>query len=287
MNRHSERKRKLAEMLGLTLLSAVVVLIPLQASAGLAEKRSNEGQREEIIELLHPEPDGEVPRVSMLALKPIDRDLFPEEYSFEEFEDEFARYEKPIADPLKWVNKSFGVFNDKLLLWVLSPVSDVYGFVVIKPIRLGLRNVVTNLGFPKRFFNTLLQGRPGHSCVEFGRFGVNLTLGLAGVWDPATKLFNMGFYEEDFDQTLGVWGIGQGIYLCLPITGPSSLRSTIALPLDIALDYPSYTAPNYINEASLGKIDEYREMKERVLDPYSAFRDFYVQDRKQKVEQRD
>jgi len=203
---------------------------------------------------------------------------------WKDFEDEYEEDSGPIiADPLRVMNRGFYHFNDVFILWIISPVSEVYGFILPRFFRVRLQDCVDNLGFVRRFLNTNLQGHPGRGGVEVGRFFINSTIGLAGLWDPATKWFHINQYDEDFDQTLGVWGCGQGIYFDWPIAGPSSVRDTFAFPIDLATHPVSYYSVNQINEASLGRIDDYKDLKKMSIDPYSALKNVYVQSRRKKV----
>jgi len=110
--------------------------------------------------------------------------------------------------------------NDKLYRWVLKPVAKGYKFVVPDPVRVSVRNFFLNLGTPIRAVNALLQGKFGDMGMELARFGINSTIGMAGLFDPA-KEFHPTRKDEDTGQTLGVYGLGPGFYLVLPILGPS------------------------------------------------------------------
>lgn len=209
--------------------------------------------------------------------------VYEDDEMWMEFEDEFNEEHHTIWDPVKGMNVTFFYFNDVMILYVVRPVSKVYGFILPQFVRVGVHRFIDNLGFPRRFVNNLLQGHPCYAGVETGRFVVNSTVGVLGVWDPATKLLHWQKHNEDFDQTLGTWGMGMCFYLNWPFAGPSSLRSTLALPLDIALHPLSYHSVNTVNRASLGEIDEYKSIKTMALDPYVSIRNFYSQQRKKKV----
>lgn len=198
-----------------------------------------------------------------------------------------------IADPLEPFNRAMYHFNDKLYFWVLKPVAQGYGKVVPKAARVSVSNFFANLTFPIRFVNCLLQANFEGAATELGRFTVNTIWGVGGFLDPASSQdINLSKQDEDFGQTLGVYGIGQGFYINLPIFGPSSPRDTVGLVGDAFLTPYSYLTPWYagvgtrgydmVNDTSL-KIGDYESLKEAAIDPYVAIRDAYVQYRFKKV----
>lgn len=216
-------------------------------------------------------------------------ETFDDEYA-DEFADEYADEEETaedLPDPLSGWNRVWFHFNDKMHFWVLKPVSKGYGYVVPSPLRKGFRNVFHNLGMPGRLVNTSLQGHGKCAATELTRFVINSTVGVAGLWDPASNWFHLKNHSEDFDQTLGKWGMGQGIYLTWPILGPSSLRGTLAAPVDMALDpvslVPGGSLVKRINNMSLEE-DFYKTVVDMSLDPYTTIRSVYVQNRQHQVD---
>lgn len=214
--------------------------------------------------------------------------------------DEFADYSESgeeyagISDPLEPINRVFFHFNDKLYFWFLKPVSSGYKAVVPKPARIGVKNFFSNLAFPIRFVNCILQAKFEGAGYEVGRFLTNSILGLGGFINVAEKQFNMKAYDEDFGQTLGAYGLGNGFYINWPVLGPSTLRDTIGDAGDYFLD-PVYYADldttydisikgyEKVNDTSL-VIGDYEDLKKSAIDPYIAFRDAYFQYRRNKVE---
>jgi phospholipid-binding lipoprotein MlaA len=196
-----------------------------------------------------------------------------------------------IPDPLEPVNRAFFQFNDKLYFWVLKPVATGYKAVVPETARVGVRNFFTNLTFPVRFVNCLLQGKIEGASMEFSAFIVNTFMGLGGLFDPAK---DMGFkkYDEDLDQSLAVYGLGFGLYIDWPFLGPSSLRGTFGLVGDAFLQPVNYVdgiavvlgirSYDVVNRTSLS-IGEYESLKKAALDPYVALRDAYYQNRLKKI----
>jgi phospholipid-binding lipoprotein MlaA len=213
---------------------------------------------------------------------------------------EFADYSESgeeyagISDPLEPINRIFFQFNDKLYFWFLKPVSSGYKAVVPKPARIGVKNFFSNLAFPIRFVNCILQAKFEGAGYEVGRFLTNSILGLGGFINVAEKEFNMKAYDEDFGQTLGAYGLGNGFYINWPVLGPSTLRDTIGDAGDYFLD-PVYYADldttydisikgyEKVNDTSL-VIGDYEDLTKSAIDPYIAFRDAYFQYRRNKVE---
>jgi phospholipid-binding lipoprotein MlaA len=201
-----------------------------------------------------------------------------------------------IADPLEPFNRAMYHFNDKLYFWVLKPVAQGYGKVVPKVARVGVSNFFSNLTFPIRFVNCLLQANIRGAAEELGRFTINTIWGIGGLLDLAShEDINFLKHDEDFGQTLGVYGLGQGFYINWPIWGPSSPRDTVGLVGDFFLHPFTYLNPWYVfvgaraydqvNDTSL-KIGDYESLKEAAIDPYVAIRDAYVQYRLKKVKQK-
>ena len=191
-----------------------------------------------------------------------------------------------IADPLMPFNKVMFHINDNLYYGVLRPVGAAYRFLVPLPIRSGLKNFFTNLAFPVRFLNCLLQGKGEAAEREIDRFAMNTVIGVLGFGDPAKDYPGLDLNEEDFGQTLGVWGAGHGIYIVLPILGPSTLRDSVGLLGDMLATPTTYllsterslalTAGEKVNTLSF-HIGDYEALKDAAFDPYSAFRDAYLQ----------
>lgn len=200
-----------------------------------------------------------------------------------------------IADPLEPVNRAFFQFNDKFYFWVLKPVGSGYKVVVPEDARIGVRNFFSNLTTPIRLVNCLLQADLKCGGTETIRFLLNTTFGVGGFLDPAKKEFKIEKRDEDFGQTLGVYGLKPVFYIDWPILGPSSLRDTIGFVGDLALDPRTYVFNNpliwvarpfeVVNNTSLA-IGEYEDLKKAALDPYVALRDAYFQYRQNKIRNR-
>jgi phospholipid-binding lipoprotein MlaA len=201
---------------------------------------------------------------------------------------------EPLADPLEPVNRAFFQFNDKLYFWILKPVATGYKAVLPEDARIGVRNFFSNLTTPVRVANCLLQVNFKCAGTETARFLLNTGLGMGGFLDPG-KDAHLEKQDKDFGQTLGIWGIGPGIYLDWPIFGPSSVRDTVGFIGDLFLDPRTYifNQPIFyvvrpyelVNDTSL-RIGEYEDFKEAAIDPYIALKDAYTQYRQMKIRKR-
>jgi phospholipid-binding lipoprotein MlaA len=198
-----------------------------------------------------------------------------------------------IADPLEAFNRAMFAFNDRLYFLVLKPVARVYR-VVPTPVRTSTRNFFSNLRAPIRITNSLFQLKLVDAGNELLRFGVNSTIGIGGLFDPARKYLGIRQKSEDFGQTLGRYGVGHGFYLVAPVYGPTSLRDgTGALFDGYFLDPVVFLVDDYwqsaglmtfegINTLSLDR-DTYEAIKRDALDPYVFIRDAYAQSRAAEV----
>lgn len=138
-------------------------------------------------------------------------------------------------DPWEGANRRLYAVHDAIDRAVLEPVARGYRAVTPEPVREGVVNILRNLRAPVTFANNLLQGEIGRAGVTAARFGVNTTVGIAGIFDPAES---MGLHrrEEDFGQTLAVWGASPGPYLFIPLLGPTNVRDATGRIVDIAFD---------------------------------------------------
>lgn len=137
-------------------------------------------------------------------------------------------------DPWEPLNRGIHAFNNVIDRAVARPIARAYVTVVPQPVRLGVTNFFDNLSSPLTLVNQVLQGRPRDAVQTFGRFVINSTLGIGGVFDPASDL-KMKRRSEDFGQTLGIWGWRSSRYLELPFFGPRTLRDVVGLAGDAPL----------------------------------------------------
>lgn len=210
-------------------------------------------------------------------------------------EPSFGEESPPVSvhDPIEPVNRGIFYVNDKLYRWVFKPMAKGYRYVVPEGVRTAVRNFFFNLGTPIRAANTLLQGKFKATGTELARFGINSTIGMAGFFDAA-KQFDLARKDEDTGQTLGVYGLGHGMYIVLPILGPSSARDAVGFVGDTFLDPLTYISPTEVaiganavrSETNLSfKIGEIDELTGAAVDPYVAVRDAYIQSREKRVKE--
>lgn len=209
----------------------------------------------------------------------------------DEFTDDFADEDGgqalTVYDPLEKFNRGMFWFNDKVYFYALKPVARGFRYVP-EPIRVSVSNFFNNLGSPLRFINAVLQAKFNDAGTEFSRFMINTTIGVGGLFDPARQYAGLRQIDEDFGQTLGTWGFGEGAYLVLPLFGPSTLRdgvgSAVEWPLDPVeqlwqnRDYWSAKVVDVSTTLSLDK-DSYEAIVRDSLDPYLFLRDAYIQNR--------
>lgn len=190
-------------------------------------------------------------------------------------------------DPWESWNRKVFAFNEKLDENVLKPVATAYTEIVPAPIRTGVDNFFGNIGDAWSAINLFLQGRFKAGVEQGMRFAVNSTLGLAGVLDIATEA-GLEKNSQDFGKTLGKWGMGTGAYIVWPLFGPSSVRDSLALPVDwqaspgVIFDdgrkKVAITALSLVNTRS--NFLRAGEMLDGIaLDKYTFYRDAYLQRR--------
>ncbi|MFT5295320.1 MAG: phospholipid-binding lipoprotein MlaA [Colwellia sp.] len=136
------------------------------------------------------------------------------------------------TDPWEGFNRRMYYFNAKADEYVLLPVVAGYKAVTPDILEIGISNFFSNLGEISVFINSILQAKPAVAAETFGRFVVNTTVGIFGFFDVATPI-GLDEQNEDFGQTLGVWGVDAGPYLVLPLLGPSSLRDATGSAIDM------------------------------------------------------
>lgn len=194
---------------------------------------------------------------------------------------------EPIVDPIEPVNRGIFFINDIIDTLILRPVAVVYGFILPEVAKKSVRNFFANLSSPIILGNDLLQLTFGDAAVTTGRFVVNSTLGVLGLFEVAED-FGLKRHYADFGQTLFSYGMGQGFYLVLPIFGPSTLRDGVGLaadgfmtPLTYLVDFPVRLAISGAEGVSRREalIEALDDLRETSLDYYAAVRGAYYQDR--------
>lgn len=203
---------------------------------------------------------------------------------------------KAANDPLEPTNRVIYEVNDGLDAVILRPLALAYRNVVPAPAQQGVRNVLDNLASPVVLANDMMQGKPKRAGDTFMRMVVNTTLGVGGLFDPAT---GMGWprHDADFGMTLAVWGVGEGPYLFLPVFGPSSPRDALGRGVDMAMD-PFFWIGKGRTVEALGYartganavdtrarfIDDLDRMRAQALDPYATLRSLYRQNRQSTID---
>ncbi|HVN85965.1 MAG TPA: VacJ family lipoprotein [Candidatus Binatia bacterium] len=197
-------------------------------------------------------------------------------------------------DPIEPVNRAIFWFNDQVDIYVLEPVAKGYDKITSDRVKRCVSNFFQNLRFPISAVNDLLQGKLVATGSDFGRFAVNTTVGLAGLFDPATD-WGMEFHDEDLGQTFGYWGLPAGPYLVLPLWGPSNIRDAVGLAGDSAAAVYPWFVPVYYSIGAQGVktingrallLREVKQLKEASVDYYSAVRNAYNQRRETLIQDR-
>jgi phospholipid-binding lipoprotein MlaA len=197
-------------------------------------------------------------------------------------------------DPWAPFNERMFSFNHGVLdRYLVKPVATGWDRLCPDSVKRGVGRAIDNLHMPRRVVNNLLQGRPLGAGAEAGRFVINTTAGIGGLFDVAGKLHIHGS-EADMGQTLGVWGLGSGAYLVLPFLSPLTVRDGVGRAVDTVLD-PLWLVPffggtvmslvNTVNERSL-HLRLFADVEEGSLDLYSSVRNGYLQRRRRAVDGR-
>lgn len=201
-------------------------------------------------------------------------------------------------DPLEPMNRAVFEFNDGVDKVVIKPVAQAYRAVLPQPVRTGVRNFFANLQDPWIGVNNLLQGKVEAGLTDWFRFTTNSTIGFAGILDVASDM-RMDKHNEDFGQTLGVWGLPTGDYLVLPFFGPSDVRDGLGLLVD-GYGYGGFWLPRLIDpphrvawrnvlsgvdivQLRAGLLTTEGIFEAAALDRYSFLRDAYLQRRRNLV----
>lgn len=196
-----------------------------------------------------------------------------------------------INDPAEPTNRTIFAVNQAVDTVVLKPAAGMYRHLVPPPVRESIHNALNNLRSPVILFNDVLQGDLERAGDTVMRFVINSTIGVLGIWDPASSM-GFEYHHEDFGQTLAVWGIGEGPYVMLPIFGPSNPRDAVGLAVDFLVDPLTWWASNtdrgYINYTRAGlqgvserarNYDTLEDIERSSLDFYAALRSLYRQRR--------
>jgi len=199
-----------------------------------------------------------------------------------------------VADPMEPVNRITFTLNEGIDFAVFRPVSFVYRTAVPGSVRFGVSNALHNFSTPVIFANDLLQGRPDRAGKTLMRFLINSTAGFGGLADAAAA-GGLERHSEDFGQTLAVWGFGQGIYIVVPVLGPTTSRDGFGRLVDLALDPATWLMWNlpvierlsptiaYAVSGHEELMDELDSVRKTSPDFYASMRDLYIQKRASEI----
>ena len=207
-------------------------------------------------------------------------------------------YSKP-KDCFETVNRAFFSFNMGLDKVVFKPIAKGYSYLP-NPVKKGVKNATNNVSYLVQIPNQFLQGKFKQGVNDTGRFLMNTTVGILGLFDPASKLGFEKNENEDYGQTLGSWGVGHGCYIVLPVLGPATLRDTVGKVGNMLLD-PFYLSTvgdkemllgnnlgdgTYWGETALDKtnwraenISTLDDLEKNSVDLYASVRSLYLQRR--------
>ena len=215
-------------------------------------------------------------------------------------EKNLSKKNKPTKDCFESLNRVTFSLNQGLDRVIFEPVAKVYR-VLPSPVRAGTSNVLDNLSSLVTIPNNILQGEFKKAGVNSGRFVVNTTVGIVGIFDVAQKIGFPEYKKEDYGQTFGAWGVGAGCYLVLPVLGPSTIRDTAGSFVNVMGGDPWYNASANGNNEYLTNstytatkiltginfraknIDSFDNLEKNSMDFYASVRSLYLQDRQQKI----
>jgi phospholipid-binding lipoprotein MlaA len=199
--------------------------------------------------------------------------------------------DESFSDPLEDTNRAIFSINQEVDRNVLVPVAQAYRTVVPPPAQESLRDFLRNLNHPVIFANDVLQGQPELAANTLGRFVVNTTIGVGGMFDVASRI-GIPYHTTDLGVTLATWGFDSGPYLVLPVLGPSNVRDTVGMIGDSFADPGGQVAASYHKYyASLGRtvaegidirsrnIESLADIERTSLDYYATIRSLYGQRR--------
>jgi phospholipid-binding lipoprotein MlaA len=207
---------------------------------------------------------------------------------------------KPVKDCFEGLNRATFALNQGLDKVIFKTVAKGYRKLP-SPVRTGTSNALTNLSTLVTIPNNILQGDFKTAGINTGRFAINTTVGILGIFDVADKIGFSEYEKEDYGQTLGAWGVGPGCYIVLPVLGPSTIRDTAGSFINVLGGDPYYnasvhgnneflTTSQYMATKALSGIDFRAKNLETIdnleknsLDFYASVRSLYLQDRQRKI----
>ena len=226
--------------------------------------------------------------------------IFSNSFAGSDGELTLSKKTKPVKDCFETVNRITFAVNMGLDKIIFKPVAKGYR-VLPSPIRAGVSNALDNLTTLVTIPNNVLQGELKKAGVNTGRFAINTTIGILGIFDVAEAIGFPEYVKEDYGQTLGAYGIGPGCYLVLPVIGPSTVRDTAGSFINIMGGDPWYNASvngnnEYLSESTYAasrimagidfrakNIESLDNLEKNSMDFYASVRSLYLQDRQQKI----
>ena len=215
-------------------------------------------------------------------------------------EKNLSKSDEPVKDCFEKLNRATFSLNQSLDSAIFKPVAKAYR-VLPSPVRTGTSNLLVNLSSLITIPNNILQGEFKKAGINVGRFVVNTTVGIFGIFNVAEKMDFPEYEKEDYGQTLGAWGVGPGCYLVLPVLGPSTVRDTTGSFVNVLGGDPWYNASvngnnEYLREKEYlvskvltgidfraKNIDSIENLEKNSMDFYASVRSLYLQDRQQKI----
>ena len=215
-------------------------------------------------------------------------------------ENSLSKSAKPVKDCFETLNRGSFALNQGLDKVIFKPVAKSYR-ALPSPVRTGTNNALVNLSSLITIPNNILQGKFKTAGVNTGRFVINTTVGILGIFNVAEKIGFSEYEKEDYGQTLGVWGVGEGCYLVIPVLGPTTLRDTAGSFINIMGGDPWYNLSTHGNNEYLSKsdylgtkiltgvdfraknIETIENLEKNSMDFYASVRSLYLQDRQRKI----
>ena len=215
-------------------------------------------------------------------------------------ENNLSKNSQPVKDCFESFNRGTFALNQGLDKVIFKPVAKAYRSLP-SPVRTGTSNVLVNLSSLITVPNNILQGEFKKAGVNTGRFAINTTVGILGIFNVAKKMGFSKYEKEDYGQTLGVWGVGAGCYLVLPVLGPSTVRDVTGSFVNVLGGDPWYNAStsgnnHYLSESDYmitkvlsgidfraKNIDSFENLDKNSMDFYASVKSLYLQDRQQKI----
>ena len=215
-------------------------------------------------------------------------------------ENKLSKKPVPVKDCFEGLNRATFALNQGLDKVIFEPVAKAYR-ILPSPVRVGTGNVLNNVSNLVTIPNNILQGEFKKAGINTGRFIINTTVGIVGIFDVANKLGFIEYEKEDYGQTLGAVGVGPGCYLVIPVLGPSTVRDATTSIANILGGDPWYNISAgkdthhfsdfdyWGSRATQGidfrakNIDSFNNLEKNSMDFYASVRSLYIQDRQQKI----